>query len=501
MVETCKIVSGAKVHEGLLKGSKEAAKAVSTTFGPYGRNVAITMKYNVPKVTKDGASVAGFIRLEDPIENIAAQLIKQAAENTAKVAGDGTTSTAILTAKLVEEAFKEIDKGVQPMQLKRELEQLMPTAIAEIKKLSKEATQKDVYNIAYVACNGDSHIAELVTEAFKIVGKEGIVSVADSRSYETTLDAVDGIRIERTHIVSALSNGNNLTKHNDCQIAVTDLDITTAKEALHLISLQEELKKPLLIICNDLTGVAAEVFGHNKTNYNIPIEIIRAPFIAEARKEACKDLAIVSGATLISKSSGWSIEDMDIMHCGSSNSVEITQSETNILGRNGDPEDIKNRVKFYEEKIKEDKQGLSVNYKKRLAFFTSGAAAIYVGGANETEVEEKKDRFDDTIRAVRSSLEDGYVTGGGLTYTKLAQIIQSNPKKSIGDALFIGGLLSLVDTILENSGVITANTHHKSVNENNIIDPTLVISTTIKNAIGAAIMIFTTDCVLIRKED
>jgi len=192
---------------------------------------------------------------------------------------------------------------------------------------------------------------------------------------------------------------------------------------------------------------------------------------------------------------------MDIIHCGSSNSVEITQSETNILGRNGDPEDIKNRVKFYEEKIKEDKQGLSVNYKKRLAFFTSGAAAIYVGGANETEVEEKKDRFDDTIRAVRSSLEDGYVTGGGLTYTKLAQIIQSNPKKSIGDALFIGGLFSLVDTILENSGVITANTHHKSVNENNIIDPTLVISTTIKNAIGAAIMIFTTDCVLIRKED
>ena len=494
------ILKGEEVRAKLLEGSKEAADAVSTTFGPYGKNVAITMKYNVPTVTKDGATVAGFIKLKDPAKNVAAQLINQAANETAKVAGDGTTSTTVLTKGLVERAFNLIETGVQPMQLKKELLAVEPIVLAELQTLSSPVGYKNIYSIALVACNGDSEMAELVTEAFTVVGEGGHVTVADSRSYETTLDATDGIKLDRSHILPSLANGRSNVRHKDCRIAVLDMDITTAEEALKLLAVQEELGTPLLIICNDLTGAAAEVIAFNKEKYKIALEVIRAPFIAEARKEACIDLACVTGATLLSKQAGWEVSDFQATHCGSSESVEMTLKETNIIGRLGETEEIEKRVAFYEDKIATDKEGLVDNYKKRLAFFTSGAAVIYVGGSNETEVGEKKTRIDDTIRAVRSAMEEGFVTGGGLTYGKLAEGKLSTVE-SLGSDILSESLADIVNVILSNSGIVSTSTHNKSVATLDIIDPTLVIKSTIKNAIGAATMIFTTDCIVIREED
>ena len=503
------ILKGKSAHSKLLEGSKEAASAVSTTFGPYGKNVAITMKYNVPSVTKDGATVAGFIKLKDKAMNVAAQLINQAANETARVAGDGTTSTTILTARIVEEAFKAIEgksswfkkvAGVQPMQIKRELEDAMKVVVDNLDTLSRKVELHDIYNIAMVACNGDEAMAELVTEAFKIVGEDGVVAVADSRGYETTMDATDGIKLDRSHILPSLAMGRSNVKHNDCRIAVMDLDITTAEEALHILGIQEDLKAPLLVICNDLTGIAAEVISFNKEKHNVDIEVIRAPFIAEARKEACIDLACVAGATLLSKNAGWEVSDLQESHCGSAESVEMTLKETNIIGRLGNPDEIAKRIAFYEDKIANDKEGLTGNYKKRLAFFTSGAAVIYVGGSNETEKGEKRDRFDDTIRAVRSAMEEGFVTGGGLTYLLLANSKLSDIN-TVGASILSKSLKNIVKVILENSGVVTKNEHIMSVYDNEIIDPTLVIKSTIKNGVGAAIMILTTDCIVIREED
>lgn len=493
--DTVKIVRGQEVHDKLLKGSEEAASAVSTTFGPYGRNVAITMKYNVPKVTKDGASVAGFIKLEDPIENVAAQLIRQAAAETAKVAGDGTTSTTVLTNNLVKAAFNYIDNGYQPMQLKRELESALVGALTTLASLSKPVTDGDIYNIAFVACNGDTGMAQMVTDAFKVVGVDGLVTVTESRNYETTLDATDGIRLDRTSI---LPSQHARAKYKQPKIAVLDMDITGAKDAMHILALQEAVNHPMLVICNDLTGSAAEIIGYNKSKYNIPLEVIRAPFIAEARKAACFDLACVAGATLLSGSEGYEVTDLTADYLGSADGLEITLRETNIIGRHGRPEVIEERIKHYEEKIAEDKQGLTPNYKKRLAFFTSGAAVIYVGGSNETEVDEKKDRFDDTIRAVRSALQEGYVYGGGVAYDLIAEAIV---EKSVGEKILSDSLLGIGSLIIDNSGIITPEEHYKEVEDGNIIDPTLVIKSTIINAIGAAIMIFTTDCVVVRNED
>jgi chaperonin GroEL len=496
--DTVEILKGKEVHAKLLEGSLEIANAVSTTFGPYGRNVAITMKYNVPMVTKDGATVAGYIKLKDPIKNVAAQIVNQAANETAKVAGDGTTSTTVLTTLLIEKSFKAIKAGAQPMQLRKDLESIKDTVLQNLNALSKEVTEDNIKDIAMVACNGDVAMADMVTEAFKTVGVDGLVTVTDSRQGKTFMDATAGIKLDRSHIIPTLANGQTVVKHKECKIAVLDLDLKSATDAMHVLTLQEQLNQPLLIICNDLVDSAAEIISFNKSKYKIPLEVIRAPFIAEARKEACVDLACVTGSTLLNKSAGWSVTDLVAEHCGMATSVEITSKETNIIGRLGVPEEMEARIKFYEEKIATDTEGLTANYKKRLAFYTSGAAVIYVGGVNETEIDEKKHRFDDTIRAVRSALSEGYVKGGGLTYEALANIIQP-----INDAGFIlkESLYNILQVILSNSGIVTEAMHKENVAKLNIIDPTLVIKSTIQNAVGAAIMVFTTDCVVIRNED
>ncbi len=500
--DTVKIVKGELAKKGILKGSQVAADAVATTFGPYGNNVAITMKYNVPVITSDGARVASYIKLEDPVQNVAAQLINQAAAETAKVAGDGTTSTTILTAVLVEKAYDYLSEAKNnSMQLRRDLKNAETLLLDKLRLISTAVTEKDIKNIAMVACNSDEDMANLVTEAFKVVGENGVVTVTDSRSYTTSMDATDGIKLDRSHIIPSLSNGELTVKHKDCKIAVLDLDITTQSEALHLLGLQESLNGPLLIICNDLTGSAAEIISFNKAKYKLPIEVIRAPFISEARKEACIDLSIVTGAKLLAKYEGWSVEDLEPSYLGSCENLEITNKETNIIGRLGSQDNIDKRVQFYNDKIESDKEGLAENYKKRLAFFTSGAAVIYVGGVNESEVGEKKDRLDDTIRAVRSAMSDGYVIGGCLTYRSLATFLRDKHKTEANDVL-ADSLDEVINALLENSnGFVEEEAHYQSVIDNNIVDPTLVIKSTIQNAIGAAIALFTTECVIVRIED
>lgn len=498
--ETCKIIKGEEVHEKLLKGSAEIAKAVSTTFGPYGKNVTITMLYNPPHVTKDGATVARSIKLEDPSENVAAQIINQAAAKTAEIAGDGTTSTTILANSLVHMAFNLIKKGERPMIIKNYLKEAEVKLLKYLSNLSTKTEHKDIYNIALVACNGDTDIAKLVTEAFTIIGENGLVTVSDSRNYDTTLDTTEGIKLDRSHIIPGLNNGKNYNRHKDCAILVTNLDLSTEFDAIRILQVQEASTKPLLVICNDLTGKAAEILTYNKLERNVPIEVIRAPFIADARQEACVDLSIVTGATFIDKTSGWHIKDVNIDHLGNSDSVEITLKETNILGRLGDSEKIKSRIEYYNTKIKEDKEGLKENYKKRLAFFTSGAAVIYIGGSNEIEVQEKKDRFDDTIRAVRSALAEGYVLGGSLTYLKIGSQLHEEDPGNLSQMVH-SCLNNIVRKLLSNSNdTIKYEDHVNAVKAHNIIDPTLVIKSTIQNAIGAAIMIFTTDCIIIKNE-
>ncbi len=499
--EVCNIVKGDEVHSKLLEGSWKIADAVSTTFGPYGKNVGITMLYNLPHITKDGVSVAHRINLKDPIENIAAQIIKQAAKSTANVAGDGTTSTTILAYAIVSECINYLKSNpTKTNELKTSLNLLKEEYIKKVENQSKQIQSKeDIEYIAGVSCNNDKEIINLITEAFDIVGKDGVITISDSKSYKTYVEGTTGIRLDRTHISPIFEMGRNKTICKDCNILTTDIDFRSFEDANKLVSLQNNSGKPLLVICNDITDNALNAIAYYKQNNNIPIEIVRAPGIADVRRESIKDLAIITGATALMKDEGWTIDAITEKNLGSADSFEITLKETNIIGRHGDKEKIESRINYYKEKIEADNQGLKENYIKRLSMFNSGAAVVYIGGTNEVEVQEKKDRVDDTIRAVKSALEEGYVTGGCTTYYNLIEESKEDAKKIMNNAFKM-----LLETLLENKEVEYTKENIDNlileVLENNIIDPTLVIKSTIQNAIGAAIMIFTTECVIIREE-
>jgi len=504
--ETCEVIKGKEVQDKLLAGSETIFNAVSTTFGPFGRNVAITKVFNDAHITKDGVTVAQSVNLEDPVENVAAQVIRQAAAKTAEIAGDGTTSTTILTRFLVEHGFNTLNsnKTLSTTQVKNSMNKIVESLLKHLDdNLIKQIGLDDIKSVAMVACNGDEYIANLVTKAFQTIGVDGIVSVFDSRSYDTTLDATEGIRIDRSHITPILGEGKIKVDHKNCRILTMDLKITTATDAVEIVKLQEACGGPLLIICEDITEQAASTIAYNNETNGTMIEIIRAPFIADARTEALQDLAIATGSVFVSRKKGYGMRDITTGMLGMSDAVTITLQETTIIGRLGEKEAIADRVKYYQEKISDDKEGLAANYKKRLAMLSAGAAIIYVGGANEAEVKEKKDRLDDTIRAVKSALDQGVVKGGCIAYETL---VHEGKKMFTEDEVaypIIFNSMSMLWTTLCENGELDegeASLLKLELVENSIADPALVIKSTIINAVSAANMLFTTDCVVIKKE-
>lgn len=496
--ETCTIHTGAKLREKLIRGAEETLLSVGTTFGPYGQNVAITKFYNPPHITKDGTTVANSINLKDPIENITAQAIKQASAETAKLAGDGTTSTALIASALILHSFEYLkDNPGSTTIYRRKLEAAKDKVVQYIESTSVPLTMDSIYHIAMVACNGDTEIATIVTDAFKVIGKEGAIAVEESKTYETTLDAIEGIKLDRSHIIPSLARGKDTTKFKNCNILVTDLDLTTSEDAITLLQLQATAGNPLLLICNDLKDTALTVLEYNlEKNPDIPISVIRAPFIAEARKNALEDLALSTGSKYISSGSGWKLKDALISHLGGADSVTITSKETNIIGRKGDSGKIKERIALYKKKIATDKEGLAPNYKKRLAMLDSGAAIIYVGGATGMEVQEKKDRLDDTIKAVRSAYEKGIVVGGTLTYLEASRVLDS---KDEIENILREALKNLTTLLLRNSGK-SVEDHTKSIEDGFILDPTLVVTSSVRNGVGAAVMVCTTGCAIEKHE-
>lgn len=502
---TCTILTGKEVHEKLLEGSRKTANAVSTTFGPYGNNVAITMLYNLPHITKDGVTVSNSLTLEDQAEDVACQTIKRAAAKTAEIAGDGTTSTTILADALLKYCFELLEKFPERSNiLKKQFLSLIPSLTEDIKlQSSKVSSKQDILNIAMVSSNGDIDISKLVTDAFDVIGKDGLVTVMESRSYNTHIETTQGIKLDRGYISPMLETGKTKNTYDNPRILVTDLDFTSIQDAIHILELQSCINTPLLVICNDLIGSALNVIAHNKLKNSIPIEFIRAPHIADARREAVKDLAIVTGGIAVLKDQGWNIESISSESLGYADSFEISLKETNIIGRKGNEGLIKERITYYDDKISSDTDGLKENYKKRLAYFTSGASVIYVGGSNEIEVQEKKDRFDDTIRAVKAAMEEGIVLGGCITYLNMLDNT-ANFSNEAAWQILKKAIHEMIAIFFINQGK-TYNEENiknlrKQVETDNIYDPALVVKSTIINAIGAAIMIFTTNCIVIKHD-
>lgn len=496
--ETSQVINGPIVKELLLEGAKELALGVGTTLGPFGGNVAITKIFNVPHITKDGATVANEVKLEDAIKNVASETIKESSKQTAILAGDGTSSTIIFSEALLANLYK--CESIFPIsKIKRQIEGLKNDSVTIAKNLSFSIEEKkDMYNVALVASNDDEEMSSLVTEAFSKIGVNGIVTVSETKSYKTFIDTTDGIKLDRSHISSSLIKHNKET-FEDCNILITDMKITSSSESLTLFKLIDDTSKPLLVICEDLEGEALPIVTFNKLTRNAPIAVIRAPFIAEARKEALKDLALATGATFISKEIGWEFNAINKSNLGTSDRVIISLKETNIIGRKGNKDLINERIEFYNQKIEEDYEGLKNNYKKRLAYLNGGAAVIYISGVNEIEIQEKKDRLDDTIRAVRAALEEGVVKGAGQTYIEIAEKLDGSAYEKELFELFKKSLYSISDKIIENYGG-TLEEFKETVSPL-VIDPTLVITSVLENGTSAALIISSIKAVIQKNEN
>lgn len=505
--ETAEVIKGEEVTKKLLSGTEKIFQAVVTTLGPYGKNVALTKIYNNPHLTKDGVTVAKGINLKDPIENIAAQIIKEAAAKTAKEAGDGTSSTVVLASILFENIvnyFKSKKENIKFSDFKKEIEDISDLVIKNIKEASV-SVEGNLDKVALVASNNDLELSKLVSEAFTKIGVNGIVSVSDSRTLDTNIQTTEGIRLETTHILSSMAVEAKEIYKSEPKVLVTNLDIKTDIEALRIISIQEKIEKPLLVICNDLDGQAAEILAYNKKTRKVPIVVVRGPFISQARKEAFLDLSIATGATYLEKESGWASTDFNPEILGSCDYFEVTNKETNIIGRHGSEEEINKRISYYEDKIKTEGQGLEENYKKRINILNGGASIIYVGGTSEIEVVEKKDRLDDTIRAVKSALESGVVPGGGVTYNNIIKKLTDRKNDIPSYNIMLTSILSISDNILYNKLGNTPSPEDfeslkKEVLERDILDPTSVLINTVYNATRAALLLAGTDCIIVKEE-
>lgn len=495
-----RIFNNLEAREKLIAGANKIALAVTTTLGPWGKMVALQRQYNPPHVTKDGVTVARDIILEDPIENIAAQILKEASNKTAKEAGDGTTTTILLANELVKNGFELVDK-YGASNVAKELLAAVEVLITKLKELSVEiTTDEELKNVALISSNGDEEIATIVTEAFKLLGKDGQVLVRDGNAYNSRVEITNGLLFDKSFpspVFHKKDGSKSIIK--DCRILVTDLNINTAQDSWFLLQLQEAINRPLVVICNDISEVSLEVlvYAYKKGSQVYPL---RSPFIAQAKEEGILDISIATGGTLLSGKEGYNLDECTEDHLGYAESVEIDYKNTIILPLRASVNDdlFQARVRYYQEKIMADTDGLRPNYEKRLAMLNSGTAIIYVGGSTEVDIQEKKDKIDDTVCAVRSALKAGIVAGGGITYNILSDYLQLKingysalAPESIEDIL-IDALYAPSNKIKENGNIDKLN-----INITKVIEPTFVVEQVIRNSVQAAIMIICTGAVII----
>lgn len=474
------IVSGEEVKEKLLRGASAIKTAVGTTFGPHGSNVALCKFYNPPHVTKDGVTVAHDLRLADHVEDVALQIIKQAAKQTAKKAGDGTTSTTVLAATLVEKGLSSL-KGVTIRDIQNNFSAITKEVI---EKVTENATpvngEEDIYNVAYVASNGDSSISELITEAFGQQDTNKVI-VRDSDTGATRITVVDGIRMDSTSMLQL----DEKRVFDDVSILVTDLDIVGVQGASKILRLYADLgETPIIVIANDIDAEASKTLNYARSK-GAKLDAIRPPHIADARREYSRLLAKATGAVFFDSKKGFQLKEVRVDQLGKADSVVIDFQETAIIGRYGE---VTTEVASIKEKIEGNKDQLSDLYKGQLAILQGKTAVLEVGGNNEVEVRELKDRIDDTVRAVEASIKTGTVKGALLAYSF----------KLEGD--YHPEILNLVTSSLQDMrDQLLVNNNGEEIWNESVMDPALVATEVFKNALSSAALILTTQCVIVKK--
>ncbi|HSA32790.1 MAG TPA: chaperonin GroEL [bacterium] len=513
----------------ILRGVDTLANAVKITLGPKGRNVVIEKSYGAPKITKDGVTVAKEISLEDKVENLGAQLVKEVANKTSETAGDGTTTATVLAQAIIREGYKYIIAGYSPMGIKRGIDKAVTQIVAELDKKTKKINGfEDIMSVGTVSANNDKEIGKIIAEAMEKVGKEGVITVEEAKGMETTLETVEGLQFDKGYISPYFVTDAEKMKAEleDPYILVFDKKVTNLKDIVPLLEGVARAGKPLLIISEDVEGEALATLVVNKLRGILKIAAVKAPGFGDRRKAMLEDIAVVTGGQFISEELGHKLEGVTIDKLGKAKRVIIDKENTTIVDGAGKKKDIDARIKQIKAQIEEttssyDKEKLQ----ERLAKLAGGVAVIKVGAATEVEMKEKKDRVDDALHATRAAVEEGIIPGGGVALLRLATGLEKHkegldkdeqagfdivrkvlevPARQI--AINAGQEGSIVTRlILENKdfnwGYDAAADEYKDMIKSGIIDPTKVAKQALLNAASISSTLLTTEVVVVDKPE
>ena len=492
----------------LLSGAEQIAKAVKVTLGPCGRMVMLDKKYGSPTITKDGVSVAKEVELKDPYENMGAQFVREVASKTNDDAGDGTTTATVLAYALVREGLKSVAAGMTPIAVKRGMDKAVATTIAEIKKNSKPVKgADDITHIATISANNDEEIGKMLADAIEKVGKDGVITVEESKNMETTVDTVEGMQFDRGYISSYFINDRDRMEADfeDPYILIHDKKISTMKDLLPILEKVANEGRSLVIIAEDVDGEALTTLVLNTIRGTIKVCAVKAPGFGDRRKDMLQDIAILTGGQVVSEEVGIKLENADISMLGKAKSVKIDKDNTTIVGGAGAKKAISERVAEIKSQIEKststyDKEQLQ----KRLAKLAGGVAVINVGATTETEMKEKKFRVEDTIAATRAALEEGVVAGGGLALIEASKALETVPAdlsedEKVGYRIVRRALEEPIRQIADEKKGVGYNAYTGEwVNmiEAGIIDPAKVTCSALKNAASIAGTMLTTECAI-----
>lgn len=510
------------------KGVDTLANAVKVTLGPKGRNVVLEKKFGSPSVTKDGVTVAKEIELEDPIENMGAQMVKEVASKTADIAGDGTTTATVLAQSIIGEGLKNVAAGANPMDLKRGIDKAVIKVIESLKGMSQTVgnNNEKIEQVATISANSDSEIGKLIAEAMTKVGKEGVITVEEAKGTDTTVEVVEGMQFDRGYISPYfVTNSEKMEAElQNPYILIYDKKISAMKDILHILEKVAQSGRPLLIIAEDLEGEALATLVVNKLRGTIKVAAVKAPGFGDRRKEMLQDIAVLTKGIVVSEEQGYKLENADLSYLGTAASVTINKDNTTVVDGKGEKTEIEARIN----QIKSQIESTTSDYDKeklqeRLAKLSGGVAVLYVGAATEVEMKEKKDRVDDALHATRAAVEEGIVPGGGVSYIRSIKAIEDlkgiNEDETTGIQIVKRAIEEPLRQIVANCGMEGSIVVQKvkegtgdygfnartEVYENlfaaGVIDPTKVTRIALENAASIAGMLLTTECVIADKPE
>jgi len=518
-----------EARDGLKRGVNALANAVKVTLGPKGRNVIISKSFGGPVVTKDGVTVAKEIELEDALENMGAQMVKEVASKTNDLAGDGTTTATVLAQAIVLEGLKNVAAGANPMDLKRGIDKAVEALVENLDKQSKKVgdSSEKIKQVASISSNNDEMIGDLIAEAFNKVGKEGVITVEEAKGTDTYVDVVEGMQFDRGYLSPYFVTDSEkmIAELDNPYILLFDKKISTMKDLLPVLEPVAQSGKPLLIIAEDVDGEALATLVVNKLRGSLKIAAVKAPGFGDRRKAMLEDIAILTGGTVISEERGFTLENASVDMLGTCEKVTIDKDNTTVVNGAGAADGIKARVNQIKSQIETttsdyDREKLQ----ERLAKLAGGVAVLYVGAASEVEMKEKKDRVDDALHATRAAVEEGIVAGGGVALVRaqsvLSKVKVENADEETGLQIVARAIEAPLRTIVENAGgegsVVVAKVHegkgdfgydaksekYVDMMKTGIIDPKKVTRIALENAASVAGMILTTECALTEiKED